>query len=239
MTTKTKKALNITVNVIVCIIVLFVLILTINIIASSGKGYTNLFGNAYVSVQTDSMDGDKPDSFKPGDLLKVKILSEKQKNELKEGDIITFYDYRAIDGNNVRYLNSHRIVEIDERENGRVYRTRGDNEEKADSMLRKNEDIIGVVVSHTAGLGRVTDWFHSSTGFFVCVVLPSLLVVVYCIYNLVKVILERNKETEADKEARLKEQLLQQLRAEGKLAEEAEVPAEKTEKENENLNDAK
>lgn len=231
MTQKTKKALNITVNVIVSIIVLFVLILTINIIASGKKGYTNLFGYAHVAVRSDSMDGDQPDSFKKGDLLKVKILSESEKQELKEGDIITFYQpvsqsvpgakYVSIDGK-PHIINSHRIVEV---RNDRIY-TRGDKEGAAqDPGNRQYSDIIGKVVSHTDGLGNVTLWFQSQTGFFVCVVLPSLLVVVYCIYNLVKVILERNKETAADKEEQLKQQLLEQLRAEGKLAAEPAAPA--------------
>ena len=231
MKQKTKKALNITVNVIVSIIVVLVLILTINIIVSGKKGYTSVFGYAHVAVRSDSMDGDKPDSFQKGDLLKVKILSDKEKQELKVGDIITFYypvsksvpgaQYVTIDGK-PHIINSHRIEKV---EGDRIF-TRGDKEgAPLDLGNRQYSDIIGKVVSHTDGIGNVTLWFQSQTGFFVCVVLPSLLIVVYCIYNLVKAVLERNKETAADKEELLK-QLLAQLRAEGMLAAEPAAPAE-------------
>ena len=232
MKQKTKKALNITVNVIVSIIVVLVLILTINIIVSGKKGYTSVFGYAHVAVRSDSMDGDKPDSLKKGDLLKVKILSDKEKQELKVGDIITFYypvsksvpgaQYVTIDGK-PHIINSHRIEKV---EGDRIF-TRGDKEgAPLDLGNRQYSDIIGKVVSHTDGIGNVTLWFQSQTGFFVCVVLPSLLIVVYCIYNLVKAVLERNKETAADKEELLKQQLLAQLRAEGMLAAEPAAPAE-------------
>lgn len=232
MKQKTKKALNITVNVIVSIIVVLVLILTINIIVSGKKGYTSVFGYAHVAVRSDSMDGDKPDSFQKGDLLKVKILSDKEKQELKVNDIITFYypvsksvpgaQYVTIDGK-PHIINSHRIEKV---EGDRIF-TRGDKEgAPLDLGNRQYSDIIGKVVSHIDGIGNVTLWFQSQTGFFVCVVLPSLLIVVYCIYNLVKAVLERNKETAADKEELLKQQLLAQLRAEGMLAAEPAAPAE-------------
>jgi len=230
MTQKSKKALNITVNVIVSIIVIFVLILTINIIVSGKKGYTKLFGYTYVAVRSDSMDGDQPDSFKKGDLLKVKVLSDAEKQELKKDDIITFYypvsksvpgaKYIVIDGK-PHIINSHRIERV---EGDRIF-TRGDKEgAPLDLGNRQYSDIIGKVVSHTDGLGNVSMWFQSQWGFFVCVVLPSLLIVVYCVFNLVRVVRERNKENAADKEEQLKQQLLEQLRAEGKLAAEPAAP---------------
>lgn len=227
MTQKSRKALNITVNVIVSIIVIFVLILTVNIIVSGNKGYTKLFGNAYVAVKSDSMDGDKPDSFKKGDMLKVKVLSEKEKEALVEGDVIMFYD--TVQG--VKIINTHRIVEKGTRASGEVYfRTQGDNPKYGmDGLPRTYEDIIGKVVSHTDKIGYVSLWLNSSTGFFVCVVLPSLLIVVYCVFNLVKAIVERNKEDAASKEAKMKEELLAQLRAEGMLVQpvaEGGAPAE-------------
>ena len=212
MTQKTKKVLNIVGNVVAGII--FVLILTVNIIASSSKGYTALFGYTNVSVLSDSMDGNEPDSFKRGDLLKVKILSDEEKDNLKVGDIITFYD---LDNQNQVIINSHRIVVVNEASH--TFRTKGDNPNitDMDARVRDKEDIIGIVVSHTDGLGYVSEWFRSSTGFFVCVVLPSLLVVVYCIYMLVKVIMERNKEKDSDKEEEIKQRLLEELRQSGQL----------------------
>lgn len=57
---RNKKVINIVVNVIVAIILVFVFILTLNIILSGDKGYTSIFSTAYVSVESNSMKGDKP-----------------------------------------------------------------------------------------------------------------------------------------------------------------------------------
>lgn len=214
---RNKKVINIVVNVIVAIILVFVFILTLNIILSGDKGYTSIFGTAYVSVESNSMKGDKADNFQKGDLLKIKILDEEEKKNLQPGDVITFWDNTIVD--NQLVLNSHRIIKAEKQSDGSVrYETKGDNNLDADKMLIPDVTIVGIYEGKIGGLGNVVSWFHSSTGFFVCIVLPAFLIVAYFAFNLVMVLRERNKVSDETKKERLRQELLEELRAEGKLS---------------------
>ena len=214
---RNKKVINIVVNVIVAIILVFVFILTLNIILSGDKGYTSIFGTAYVSVESNSMKGDKADNFQKGDLLKIKILDEEEKKNLQPGDVITFWDNTIVD--NQLVLNSHRIIKVEKQSDGSVrYETKGDNNLDADKMLIPDVTIVGIYEGKIGGLGNVVSWFYSSTGFFVCIVLPAFLIVAYFAFNLVMVLRERNKVSDETKKERLRQELLEELRAEGKLS---------------------
>ena len=214
---RNKKVINIVVNVIVAIILVFVFILTLNIILSGDKGYTSIFGTAYVSVESNSMKGDKADNFQKGDLLKIKILDEEEKKNLQPGDVITFWDNTIVD--NQLVLNSQRIIKVEKQSDGSVrYETKGDNNLDADKMLIPDVTIVGIYEGKIGGLGNVVSWFHSSTGFFVCIVLPAFLIVAYFAFNLVMVLRERNKVSDETKKERLRQELLEELRAEGKLS---------------------
>lgn len=211
-----KKTVNRIVNVIVIVIFAIVLLITIGIFTSRGKGYTNLFGTAMVAVRTDSMEGDNKDSFNKGDLLFVRILkSDEEKKALKVGDIITFYD-QNMDGQ----LNTHRIVSEYAADGIKPegYHTKGDKalEGTHDGQEITAKMIVGVYEGRRVGwLGSVALFFQSSTGFLVCVVLPALLLVAYCVYDVVKNVRERNREklaasVESEKE-RMRAEILAEL----------------------------
>lgn len=215
---KTKKILKIVLNVIVYVIFALVLLLTVLIVSSNGKGYTSLFGTAFVTVESDSMDGDREDSFKEGALLKLDLLSYEEKLELREGDIIAFYD--NVSGH--QFVNSHRIVEIRGEANGTTFVTQGDKEgAPVDGMPRRVEEVIGKVVGHTNGIGKVFQFIRTTAGFVVCIVLPCLLLLAYCVYDLVRIILEQRKTEKEKEKERIKQELLQELRADGKIPSES------------------
>ena len=232
---KKKKILSIVVNTIVIVILVFVGLITLSIILSTGKGYTDLFGNAYVAVQSDSMVGndelysgeyaDLVKGFNQGDLIRVRILKDDQKLELKAGDIITFY--QTVGGE--RIINTHRIIEV-VKEGDAISRfvTKGDKAKVNGLPATENvtlNNVIGVYEGHCiAGLGNAVDFFHSSTGFFVCVVLPAFLIVAYFAFNLVLTIKSVKKTyAEADKkeeEDKMREKIMQELREQGKIVDE-------------------
>ena len=214
MKPKAKKILKIVLNVCVYVFFALILLLVILIVSSGGKGYTSLFGTAFVAVESDSMAGSEKDSFQRGALLKIDILSEMEKYELKEGDIISFYE--TVNGR--RIINSHRIVDVWNKGASTVFITKGDKEgAPVDSHSRRFEDVIGKVTACTDGLGNVFLFIRTGTGFVVCILLPCLLLVSYCVYDLVHTVrMQKNAEKESDKE-KLKEELLKELRAEGKI----------------------
>jgi len=242
MNTKTKKIVNIIVNVVVVIILAFVLIITLSMIFSRGKGYTEMFGKTRIAVISDSMDGPKPEGvdsskpagFKKGDLITVKILDGAEKRQLEVGDIITFYQVE----NGERIINTHRIVSIKEFTPGYYYYyTRGDNTPGQDPDQRTASDIIGKYTGQKiGGLGGVITFIRSSAGFFVFIVIPSFIIVAYFTVNLILTIKKSKKEAAlqaagvTDEKELMKQQLLQELIAEGKVSADAvQTPAENAE----------
>lgn len=221
MKQKSKKVINIIVNIIVAIILVMVAFVTVNIILSGNKGYTSLFGTAFVSVESNSMQGENADNFEKGDMLFIHVLSDEEKNNLQVGDVITFYD--TVNG--TQALNTHRIVAIVS--NG-VYRTAGDNnvglngEVTWDVTYRYADSIVGIYSGKIPVLGNVVSFFHTTTGFFICVVLPALLIVVYCAYSLIRAVKENKKVTDsAKKDAEkqlLKAEIMRELQQEGMLS---------------------
>lgn len=238
---KTQKILNIVVNVVVAVILVMALLVTINNLSSKQKGYTSLFGTAYMVVQSESMDPngrfatENPidykakgwqAGYKKGDLLSVKILSDAEKKELKVGDIVSFFQY---DENNTRFINSHRIVEKSVADNGVVtYWTHGDNNPESmrevittDRLETEPFYLIGQVKGNAGAIGTVLNFFNSSTGFLVCIVIPSFLIVAYFAFNLVREIVKVKKVGAADQKAKYEEELIAKLRAQG-----VQIPAD-------------
>lgn len=239
---KTKKILNIVVNVVVGVILVFALLITIINISSKQKGYTSVFGTAHMVVQSGSMDPDnlkRPDEyqgfmdegkmpgFKKGDLVRVKVLKDEDKKNLEEGDVISFL--QDINGDNVMEVNSHRIWKKAEEENGSVtYWTRGDASVDGDYQVINtftaegaNWYLIGQVTGKSGGFGHIINFFNSSTGFLVCIVIPSFLIVIYFAFNLTREILKYKKAGAAENKAKYEEELIAKLRAQG-----VQIPAD-------------
>jgi hypothetical protein len=84
--------------------------------------------------------------------------------------------------------------------------------------------VVGQYTGKAGGIGHVMLFMNSSAGFFVCVVLPSLLVVVYFAVNLVLVILKEKKAqavaagaAKEDEKEKLRAELLAELAASGQI----------------------
>ena len=131
---KSKKELTIWIAKLVGNIVFYAVIIALllfsimNINAGSKNGgFPNIFGKGFLSVQTNSMtrSNDSLDElyndyeiggFAQGDLLYAQVVTEKNVNDLKVGDVVTFFD------TTLNHLNTHRIVILDKDENGNVTR---------------------------------------------------------------------------------------------------------------------
>src|SRR5574344_2184983 len=100
-----KKTFKIIGDVFLVLFILFGIYITVtSLVAKSNGGVCNLFGNAPMSVQSDSMKG----TFEKGDLIFVKLLSfdndHNPSETLEEGkSIVTFkYTLQDTNGNNVQ-----------------------------------------------------------------------------------------------------------------------------------------
>ncbi len=183
---KVKKVVKIVLNVLFYSLIVVLLLFSIaNMRVRTEADIPSIFGMGFLTVQSNSMDGNKEDSFQKDDLLIVNIANEKDLSALKVGDIVTFWD------TDLRALNTHRIVEID----GDFVFTQGDrvvidhpdkvydpdilvNDENYYELMSKDE-VLAVHKSTWNNAGKTLSFLQSPVGFAVFIVLPTFLVLVY------------------------------------------------------------
>ncbi len=119
---------KIALNVVFYSIIVLILIFSIANIRSKNQPdqIPNIFGSGYLTVQSNSMEGSEKDSFNKGDLIIVDIASEKDINNLKIGDIITFKDDNLSGQGAAKKLNTHRLIYMAEENGVMFYYTVGD-----------------------------------------------------------------------------------------------------------------
>ena len=267
---KTKFIFTIVGNIIFYLIIIILLLWSImNINAGSRNGgFPNLFGKGFLSVQSDSMktSGGLPEeyndyeikSFEKGDLLNVNVFDVNKVNDLKVGDVITFYD------NNLKALNSHRIVYVNRDSNNNIITIclqgdlsvslKGVYDPSDDKNINHNyqieqsgdiatftssnfSDIKGVVTSVTYGAGKVLDNLHQNWLWYF--VLPVGLLLIFELFMVIKNFMElkgtkQKAALAGDKEAMLaeiqaeKEKMRQELLAELKAQQAAEANKEES-----------
>ncbi|MCH5303695.1 MAG: signal peptidase I [Ruminococcus sp.] len=193
-----SKILNIAVDIlVVAILIVSVLVLTIVLTAQGEGGVPSVLGKAPISVVTNSMHGDAPDSFNEGDLLLCDIVDHSVKNDFEVGDIVTFK--QDINGDGVEEYVTHRIY----KEKDGVYYTKGDNNPTYDqdpngNVVFKTFIDIDFVARYTgtkiAGFGYVMSYLQTPTGFFLCVLLPMILFFLYQAVRVVINLIAYNKE---------------------------------------------
>lgn len=210
---KTKRILAIAGNVLqILIVILAITISIVVIVATTNRSRDELpadpmFGLAFMTVQSGSMDGnadfykENPDwsGFAKGDLIVVKSFDAKKNPDkvFKVGDVVTVY-MQPTEGSSY-ILNTHRIVEVrGEGENIR-YVLKGDANPTVDKDFNGNErqfsaaDIKGVWNgSKIAGFGKTMDWLKQPTQFLLCIVLPLAILFLINLFFFIRAIL-RNK----------------------------------------------
>jgi signal peptidase len=199
---KVKKIGEIVSNVLIWAFVAFSALITIMVFSAQGSsdGIPALFGKSWLTIQTPSMQ----DTYMVGDLVFMKKLSDEDKLQLAEDNIITYRAPIDIDEDGITGdINTHRIYKIDHATG--VIITKGDNNILPDNegdtpyTIHRN-DVIGICTEDEklSGVGNVINFLRSSLGFFLCIVLPLILFFLYELYNFISLILkERAKAAPA------------------------------------------
>ncbi|MBO5358866.1 MAG: signal peptidase I [Clostridia bacterium] len=99
----------------------------------------------------------------------VIYVKKAQPEKLKVKDPITFY----LDGATV----THRIIEIENTENGLRFYTKGDANNTADGGFVTPDEIIGVPVLHIPVLGYIFNFVQRPPGLYIVVGVVLLLVI--------------------------------------------------------------
>lgn len=184
----------------------------------------NIFGKGFLAVNENatSMIGDNKDSFNPGDLIFVNVLTKKQQEKLdleqlyKNNAVITFYDRSK------NIFNTHRVVDYLVFQGKPVIVTQGDNESEVDPYYFEATDVIAIYSGKIKNFGGVIDFMQKPVGFGVVVLLPMILLLGWQGFKLIKnvyVVKEANlkesltKQSDLDRE-KLKAELLKELKEE-------------------------
>lgn len=132
-------------------------------------------------------------SMLPEIAIKDIVVTKKVAAErLEVGDIVTFVSP------DTRYGGisiTHRIIDkyYDESLGSYSYRTKGDNNNVADSALVPNENILGRVILKIPKLGYIQDLLASKGGLIFVVLIPCLVILSYDIMKIFKKIGQRTK----------------------------------------------
>ena len=209
---KIIKALKICGNVLFYSLIFLLLFFSIsNLSVKSNKDIANVFGRGFLPVLSDSMEGNNADSFDKGALVLVKLLGDDDKDNLKVGDVVTFYDL------NLAALNTHRVVHMtpsyivtqgDKTAASAPYIVGGDNAGVQYEMVTY-DNIKAIHTGHLGGVGSAVSYLQTPVGFALFVILPVVLLLAYQGFVLTKTLLAVNKEKIEAKHATDKEALLE------------------------------
>lgn len=143
------------------------------------KGNTNnpLFG-AYVIVSPSMVP-----TIKVNDAIVVKRVDNDMYNV---GDIITF---SSADVHYQGLTVTHRIVDKDSYSSKEsVYTTKGDNNSIVDPASVKTSAIYGKVMFKIPKLGYIQSYLSKPSNFFLCILIPSLIVLLYDGYRILSMV---------------------------------------------------
>ena len=128
-------------------------------------------------------------TFEKGDIIVSKQIDGE---EIKEGDIISFW-YNDPQAQQIIVV-THRVIEL--REDGKIV-TQGDVANKANSVDKIEVISKGDVISRYSFkipyVGAVLDFINTSTGFFVCILIPVFLFLFWQIYVFIVTVSDAKK----------------------------------------------
>jgi len=121
----------------------------------------------------------------------VVFVKKTNTSKLKVGDIITFYSTNTFFGNTPI---THRIVEILQLPEGEIaYRVKGDANGAPDDEKVLQKNIVGKVILKIPKLGKIQYYLASKKGWIVAILVPSLLILGYDIFKIVRLVLLKKK----------------------------------------------
>lgn len=227
---KTKKIIDIVVNVILWLFVIFSIFVTVVAVSvdKDGENVPIVGGKCYLTVLSTSMEGkkpdgiaaDKPSGFNKGDLIVAKYIGKDPdaKTKLGIGDVISFrFDVNNDGKIDKGELNTHRIVDLVKDGEGNVtgYITKGDNNLTNDANPVYFGDIVAVYSGRRlAGIGNVLTFLSSKLGFGLCIILPLFLFFAYELFVFIKTLLtvknEGKKVITAEDEELIKQRAIEE-----------------------------
>ena len=183
-----KKFFKILLSVLTSIIcAVCVVVLVISIVMINSDKVPMILDRAIVNVSSQSMEP----TYKKGDLL---IIKKTDALKLKVDDVITFVSSDpAIEG----MLNTHRIFDIEDNNGNLTFVTKGDNNYNIDQYKDSQGDIVGKVQAKIPYVGNAISYLQNTKSvYFVVIILPLLVIMLFEVRNVVKKIGEAKSKDE-------------------------------------------
>lgn len=112
------------------------------------------------------------------------IVKKKKASSIKKGDVITFI---SSDSNTAGITITHRVIEVlEDNDKHKLFRTKGDNNNVADSSLVKEADLSGKVIMKIPKIGYIQYFISRKYGWLIAVVIPCAGIIIYDILKIVK-----------------------------------------------------
>ena len=189
-----KKALQITKNVLLWVIVataVAMMVFTIISVNTLNQNDRGLFGFKFFIVRTDSMSAT---DFNAGDVVISKAVDV---TTLKEGDIITFVSESSDSyGKTV----THKIREVTTDAEGDIaFITYGTTTGEDDEALATV--VIGKYVGRIPKMGDFFLFLKTTPGYILCILIPFLILLISQAIDVVRLFKQRKREQEAEMSA--------------------------------------
>lgn len=212
-----KKALSIIKTTLVWLAVLLavsMMIFTIISVTTFNRNDRNLFGYKMYIVNSDSM---AATDFAAGDLIFAK---EVDPSTLKEGDIIT---YMSQNTDSFGETITHKIRTLTtDAEGNPGFITYGTTTDKDDETIVTYPYVLGKYESHIPGLGTFFNFLKTTPGYFICIFIPFMLIIIYegiKFFNLFR----RYKKEQMEEMQAEKEKIEEERAANAKMLEELQA----------------
>lgn len=241
MKKKRSKARSIISSIIYIVIISLLVVLLVHVVSAKMKGKVPMvFGYSVMRIVSNSME----DAIPTGTYI---LVREAKAEEVREGDVITFY---SIDPAIYNQPNTHRVMEIKTDEDGAIsFVTRGDHNLKNDDYEVTGDKVIGIYCRNLVVLTAIAGFFMTKF-MLIVIILVQALIIIMVVTTIVKGRREKNESEkeaqeqpqEEEKPADLSEEdqkkideLVRQMKENGETSEQApaQEPGEESEKESE------
>lgn len=188
-----KTFLNI-VNVLSVLLILGAIMILLTVVMTKSGEAPNIFGYSVFRVLSGSMEP----AIRTDSLV---VVQRTEAENIREGDVISFYSRDpSLEG----FVNTHRVVDV-ENSNGEItFTTRGDANQIADRYPVTSKDLIGKVVFVSLFLGKFVRLLSNPLIFLPLIVIPLAVIL---LSNLIRTIKVTRKLVREEEEAAIREAL--------------------------------
>lgn len=189
-----KKILLNIVNVLSVLLILGAIMILLTVVMTKSGEAPNIFGYSVFRVLSGSMEP----AIRTDSLV---VVQRTEAENIREGDVISFYSRDpSLEG----FVNTHRVVGVENSNGEIIFTTRGDANQIADRYPVTSEDLIGKVVFVSLFLGKFVRLLSNPLIFLPLIVIPLAVIL---LSNLIRTVKVTRKLVREEEEAAIREAL--------------------------------